>query len=48
LELLCCGNHTTVLQHHGQRYCINSAALRLIPVENLVANGYARYRKLFE
>jgi peptide methionine sulfoxide reductase msrA/msrB len=32
----------------GQRYCINSASLRFIPVEKLEANGYARYLKLFD
>lgn len=31
----------------GLRYCINSAALRFIPVEQLEAEGYGEYRKLF-
>ena len=30
------------------RYCINSAALRFIPVEDLEAEGYGAYRELFE
>jgi methionine-R-sulfoxide reductase len=29
------------------RYCINSAALRFIPVDQLEAEGYGEYRKLF-
>jgi len=32
----------------GLRYCINSAALRFITVDELEAAGYADYRKLFE
>jgi methionine-R-sulfoxide reductase len=31
----------------GLRYCINSAALRFIPVERLQAEGYERYLPLF-
>jgi peptide-methionine (R)-S-oxide reductase len=32
----------------GLRYCLNSAALRFVPVADLEANGYGQYRKLFE
>jgi methionine-R-sulfoxide reductase len=32
----------------GMRYCINSAALRFIPVDKLAAEGYGDYVKLFE
>lgn len=32
----------------GLRYCINSAALRFIPVEDLEREGYRDYLKLFE
>jgi methionine-R-sulfoxide reductase len=32
----------------GLRYCINSAALRFIPVDKLEAEGYGEYRKLFD
>jgi peptide methionine sulfoxide reductase msrA/msrB len=31
----------------GLRYCINSASLRFIPVEELDKEGYSRYLKLF-
>lgn len=32
----------------GMRYCINSASLRFIPVDDLEKEGYGDYRKLFE
>jgi peptide-methionine (R)-S-oxide reductase len=32
----------------GLRYCINSAALRFVPYEDLEAEGYGEYRKLFD
>jgi methionine-R-sulfoxide reductase len=32
----------------GLRYCINSASLRFIPVENLKEEGYGQYLPLFE
>jgi peptide methionine sulfoxide reductase msrA/msrB len=32
----------------GLRYCMNSAALRFIPVEDLVKEGYGKYLPLFE
>jgi peptide-methionine (R)-S-oxide reductase len=32
----------------GLRYCINSAALRFIPVDDLEREGYGAYRKLFD
>ncbi len=31
----------------GQRYCMNSASLRFIPVAKLEAEGYGEYAKLF-
>lgn len=32
----------------GMRYCINSAALRFIPVERLAEEGYEKFVPLFE
>jgi len=32
----------------GLRYCMNSAALRFIPKEDLEKEGYGEYKKLFE
>ena len=32
----------------GLRYCINSAALRFVPVDKLEAEGYGQYRALFD
>lgn len=32
----------------GLRYCINSAALRFIPVDQFESEGYGSYRHLFE
>ena len=32
----------------GLRYCINSAALRFIPFDELEAQGYGEYRDLFQ
>ena len=32
----------------GLRYCINSAALRFVPLDQLEQEGYGEYRKLFD
>jgi peptide-methionine (R)-S-oxide reductase len=36
------------VEEGGLRYCINSAALRFVPYEELDAEGYGEYKKLFE
>ena len=35
-------------QAGGLRYCMNSAALRFVPVAELEAQGYGAYRSLFQ
>jgi peptide-methionine (R)-S-oxide reductase len=32
----------------GLRYCINSAALRFVPYEDLEAEGYGQYKRVFD
>ncbi len=32
----------------GLRYCINSAALRFVPYEDLEAEGYGQYKEMFD
>jgi peptide methionine sulfoxide reductase MsrB len=32
----------------GLRYCINSASLRFVPLDQLEAQGYGQYKPLFK
>ncbi len=36
------------IEEGGLRYCINSAALRFVPYEDLEVEGYGKYRKVFD
>lgn len=36
------------LDRGGLRYCINSAALKFIPYDQLAAAGYSEYVRLFD
>ena len=35
------------MEKGGLRYCINSASLKFIPIENMISEGYGEYLKLF-
>jgi peptide-methionine (R)-S-oxide reductase len=36
------------VEEGGLRYCINSAALRFVPYQDLEAEGYGDYQKIFD
>jgi len=36
------------VEEGGLRYCINSAALRFVPYQDLEAEGYGKYRKVLD
>ena len=36
------------VEEGGLRYCINSAALRFVPYEDLEAEGYGDYQSIFD
>jgi peptide-methionine (R)-S-oxide reductase len=40
--------HDGPAEQGGLRYCINSASLRFIPLDQLDSEGYGDYRKLFD
>jgi methionine-R-sulfoxide reductase len=40
--------HDGPSEQGGLRYCINSASLRFIPLDQLESEGYGDYRKLFD
>lgn len=40
--------HDGLSEAGGLRYCINSASLRFIPVDQLESEGYGSYRELFQ